>query len=513
MVFEFTDASTIISYGRLSVTIGCIIIVLCIVYAVKTIRHIVSLPPGPWGYPVVGVLPLLGDNPNRYFQQMSKKFGHVCSMMIGSRLVVIVSGTTALKEFLLKNGDNFAARPDTVVQAVAESHGIIWTEGDMWKEQRRFSLTALRNFGMGKLRAEEVTHHELQILTSGLEQLDGQSVDLKKYILASVGNVVGTILFGRRFENTEPIYAMLNDTADVQVEMFFNETMFTYFPALRDSLFTRSFLRSHKKRLDDMFERENAMRTIMKSFINESLTQLDVDNPKGFLDAYLIKRRALEDEGNQTPFSNDDQLAQLMVELFDAGHDTTAMTIMTGILYLARNTDVQRNMQIEIDDIVGGSRMPSSADRTRLVYTDAAIMEIQRLSCLFLPNTLPYRSIRSVNICGFEIPKDAWVYPNWFATMRGSEHWENSLSFEPKRFIDQDGKIRQLDAFLPFGLGRRECLGKTLAKVELFLFFTSLLQQFTFTAPPGEDLPSPESSICSNLMRPPLFNVLITKRH
>ncbi|CAG2068574.1 unnamed protein product, partial [Timema podura] len=68
--------------------------------------------------------------------------------------------------------------------------------------------------------------------------------------------------------------------------------------------------------------------------------------------------------------------------------------------------------------------------------------------------------------------------------------WDEPERFQPTRFLSAEGKVTKPEFFLPFGVGRRMCLGDVLARMELFLFFSSLLHVFHLEVPQGEPLPS-----------------------
>ncbi|CAI9597708.1 unnamed protein product, partial [Staurois parvus] len=80
------------------------------------------------------------------------------------------------------------------------------------------------------------------------------------------------------------------------------------------------------------------------------------------------------------------------------------------------------------------------------------------------------------------------VIPLLTSALRDKAYFEKPEEFYPEHFLDSDGSLKKNEAFIPFSLGKRSCAGENLAKMELFLFFTTLLQNFTFQTPPGAKL-------------------------
>uniref|UniRef100_A0A3Q4I765 Uncharacterized protein n=1 Tax=Neolamprologus brichardi TaxID=32507 RepID=A0A3Q4I765_NEOBR len=133
---------------------------------------------------------------------------------------------------------------------------------------------------------------------------------------------------------------------------------------------------------------------------------------------------------------------------------------------------------------VVGNRQVCVEDRKNLPYTDAVIHESQRLSNI-VPMAIPHRTSRDVSLHGYFIKEGTTVFPLLTSVLYDESEWENPFTFNPSHFLDQEGKFVRRDAFMSFSAGRRVCLGEGLARMEIFLFFTSLLQHFRFTPPPG----------------------------
>ncbi|XP_035661944.1 cytochrome P450 2U1-like [Branchiostoma floridae] len=171
----------------------------------------------------------------------------------------------------------------------------------------------------------------------------------------------------------------------------------------------------------------------------------------------------------------------------------------------------QQKVQAELDSVLGtGHDVPTPAHRSQLPYTEATIMEIQRIRAI-VPVT-PHAPNEDTTFRGYDIPAGTQVLPNLWSAHMDPEFWPDPEKFDPRRFLDSDGKVvTRPESFMPFSTGRRVCLGEQLAKMELFLLFSSLLKHFTLKLPEGAAAPSTDG-IMGFFYVPPKVNMCITKR-
>ena len=140
--------------------------------------------------------------------------------------------------------------------------------------------------------------------------------------------------------------------------------------------------------------------------------------------------------------------------------------------------DIQAKVQREIFENVGSSRPVTMEDKPNLPYTEAVIHEILRLTCI-APLGLPHSAHVDVKIGDFLIPKNTMIFPNLHRVTRNPDVFPDPDSFKPDRFLE-NGKFVKNEQNIVFSIGKRDCLGKSLALIEFFLFFANLMQSYKF---------------------------------
>ncbi|XP_078415055.1 cytochrome P450 2K1-like isoform X2 [Cetorhinus maximus] len=401
------------------VLFGVLTIILLVYFNTGSKSHgIANFPPGPSPLPVIGNLHMLDlKKLHKSLMELSEKYGTVFSIKLGPRNVVVLTGYEAVKDALVNHADEFGERARIpIFEVTMKGYGIIFSHGESWKQMRRFTLTTLRDFGMGKKTIEDKIIEETDFLIRMIDSYKGQPFNPTIKLNSAVANIICSIVLGDRFDYEDETFASL------------------------------------VKRVNE------------NSQLGGSTMVQELDNPNSYF--------------------HENNLTYITINLFAAGMESISTTIRWGMLLMMKYPEIQKKVHKEIISVIGSERSPRVEDRKSLPYTNAVIHEIQRFGDI-VPLSVTHETTVDLNFKGYFIPKGTHVIPLLSSVLNDKTQWEKPNEFNPSHFLDAEGKFVKRDAFMPFSAGRRACVGETLAKMELFLFFTTLIQKYKFQVPPN----------------------------
>lgn len=438
-----------------------------------------NLPPGPVKLPLIGNLwwfPIQLWKKRRIPEAIweeAKKHGDIVHFTIGNENMIVIHGYDAIQDAFVRHAEDYSSRPSRLmdfVRSEAPGNGVVFESGTPWKNIRRFTMQALKDFGVGKTSLEQKILVEVDAATDVLNAAAGKPTDVRLLTSMMITNVIYGIVFGKRFEYTDKSYHEIIEKLDI---LFHEGTPID--PTSLVPKFVWKLLNSKER--EEGNERNKAASSWLRKHILREIElheeTFHADNIRDFVDLFVQTKQRGEDNALFTV----NNIFYVIMDLFIAGSETTSNTLNWTILYMQEYPEVQERCQQEIYEKYG-ERSVTWADRGTLPYVEATLMEIQRLSNI-AEFTVPHTSEKETMFRGYRIPKNSLIQGSLLSSNMDPKHWDEPETFSPDRFL-QDGKIKKNTAFIPFSLGPRVCLGENLAKMELFLIFTNFLQRFTF---------------------------------
>lgn len=425
-----------------------------------------ALPPGPRGYPVVGVLPQVLKNPLETLTSAARRYGGVVNL--GSyrpgRRVILISRPEPLKYVLQERYRAYGRVSSRFSHLLGRS--MVTLSGESWLERRRLVQPVFHAkylAGFASLITDKTSSLIEQWWPAAAR---GAEIDITVEMLKLARDIIVRILFG--------LDLSIAGSEEVELQK-----------SLATSLSYVTFLSSvNPIPLWAPTPRNRAFRQAIRTFDRIVYRIIDERrrNPEGERDLMTLLLNARDQETGEG--MTDRQLRDESLAMFIAGHETTAYALAWTWYLLSQHPEVERRLHAEVDDALGG-RLPTVEDLPRLAYTRSVMMESMRL---YPPGWLDSRSLitdEEDEIDGYVISRKSLVFYSPFVTHRLPDLWENPDAFDPERFTpDRIAKLPQF-TYIPFGAGPRQCIGKHLAEMETCLTIALVAQRYCLRLAPG----------------------------
>jgi len=482
-----------------SVALVMTIIVLLTVYFLRSGSE---LPPGPWCWP-----PLIGDiltaqrsqEWHLHLMDLRRRYGNIFRLRFINHPVIVLNGHALIKEALVDNADKLSNRPDYLLMTnrFIKNKGVIFNT-DNWKFTRKFVMSSLRDFGVGKTSLQDQCIDEIEILIDGFSKFNGKPFNCQTLLPNAVSNIICRIVFGKRFDYDDAGFQAILSAITSNFKKNPQYTLPQFIPYFADVL---QYFRSEEFQL--AVSNIEKTETFVLSQIEQHRETYDEDNIRDFTDLFIQSQKNNTESDSNKIVSEADAL-RMILDLFIAGTETTSTTLQWLIIYMMYNQHVQTKCREEIHRVIGTDKLPNWSDREQLVYTEATFLEVQRIATI-APLALPHTANCDMMLGGYKVPKDSFIIAHIYSCHRDSASWGDPDNFRPERWIDDQGKIKNIDAYIPFSLGKRACAGMQLAKVEMFMFGVSLIQRFHFKM--ADEIPS-LVGICGTTLIPRPFEMI-----
>ncbi|KAH7955091.1 hypothetical protein HPB49_024473 [Dermacentor silvarum] len=347
--------------------------------------------------------------------------------------------------FLKEDGSGLLPKPD---QLIPFSVGIVTLNGDAWQDNRRFCLHVLRDLGFGRKSMEEHIKDEVQYLADKILELRGSPVDIRKYLIPSMSNNITSLVFGRRYPFEDHRRKFLDERLRKVVKIIGSGSLFTFLPSWAFLIFTTlpfTNVAKIKEVLEEMFE-------YVSEEVKQHESSLDESSNRDFIDGYIKKMK--ENKDNPRSSFKMGNLLGNVLNFFGAGSNTVQISIQWHLLNCADKVEsVQRNIQNEIDSVVGHERQPCWEDHNNMHFTMATIWEMYRWRTV-APLSIPREAAEDVEYKDYFIPKGTVILPNLSAVHLDPVTWESPEIFDPHRFLKKDGSglIAKPDQLIPFSI-------------------------------------------------------------
>ena len=419
----------------------------------------VKLPPQPKGLPLIGHAVEILRDPFGLATRCGREHGDVVRLRFGPLTFYLLLNPADIEYVLRGNHRNFIKDRGTRLLSQLLGDGLLTSEGEHWRRQRRLAQPAFQLDQIQKYSEVMVTYTERMLR----HWEPGQTRDVHADMMRLTLEIVGQILFS----------ADVGGYADrVGHDM---ELIMKHFASLAGLVPLLGRLPTPGN-----FRFRRAVRDL-DAIIYETIQQRRSGETKG--DDLLGRLLAIRDEDGS--HMTDRQLRDELTTLFLAGHETTALALSFSFYLLAQNPAAAARLDSEVQEVLG-DRLPTSADVPRLRYAEWVVRESMRL----LPPapSIGREAVSDCEIGGFHVPKGTQIALLQWAVHRDPRWFDDPETFRPERWDNDLAKRLPRGAYFPFGDGPRVCIGNQFAMMEAILILATVVRRYRLSLAPGYKL-------------------------
>lgn len=418
-----------------------------------------ALPPGPKGHFLVGNLPMLGGNALAKLEEWARKFGDILSYRAVNIRVCYLTHPTFIEDVLVTRNQNFIKGMGMRVNPRFFGQGLLTSEGELWRRQRRLLQPAFHRRQIG--RYGRVMVECTQKMLTGWRS--GEIRDFHSEMDHLTVEIVARVLFN--LDLTNHIERLEATARAVHARIARGPALvyaMRYLPTPVNLRYVWTVSRLEKAIYQIIRDRQASGRS-GDDLLSMLLQARDEDGE-------AMSERQVRDE---------------LMTLIGAGNDTTTLTLCYAWYLLARHPEIESRLVAELGEVLG-NRPPEVEDLPRLVYTEKVIKETLRL----YPPVWAFvrEATEAFEIGGYRLPAGTnFVLPPWIVH-RDPRFFDQPLEFRPERWTEEfEGELPKF-AYFPFGGGQRTCIGSSFARMQTSLMLAAMAQQFRCRLAAGFEL-------------------------